>query len=274
VVAAVLAAAVGVSVYTLVTALTVPGWHSHVPVLAYLLSGALTIGFVRRGWVAAATHVFVAVTWMSGAGFLLREGHTSGHLGIFFVAIVLGGLLRGPMSALVYGVMSAACLLAVRFAVEAGALTPQPTGEEPWMEHTPQLIVVGALTAMLVRGLHQTLQQLSDSHEALLQSQDMLSTMVEGSPDGILMFNAEERCEVANPAARRMLERSEGDVLGMSVDALGLGPPGGLNPDTTDNGMLVCELTTVGGGAGWWRPTPIASRTARLPSSSRWSCAT
>lgn len=244
-VAAALAICVGVVAYSVRSLLVSDAsGHTYVAALAYLLGSGLVVYLIRSKHIAGATRLFVAMTWFAGGFFLLLEGPGTGHVGIFFIAVVVAGLLNGSRWALAYGLGSALLLVCAHFAMESGLLKAEPTDGPAWTHQTPQLIIVGVLVSVLVRGLHRALAQLQASRNALADSEHQLSTLVETLPDGILLFGADGRCELANPAAARMLGRPATEVVGGGMDHTGLIDSDGFDPATFADGVYTRELTT------------------------------
>ena len=160
----------------------------------------------------AARYVFVALNFTAATVFLAAEGPQTGHIGIYFIAVILAGLILRPWAALVAGIGGAVAVSAAYFASSSGwqPLSPAEGTEGLWLKQVSQLLAAGILTAIATASLHRTLS-------ALQQSQLDVATLIDESPDGILILDKEANAQLINATARELLvDSKEGSHIDLS----------------------------------------------------------
>lgn len=75
----------------------------------------------------------------------------------------------------------------------------------------------------LARRLNHVIEQLEDERRALRDSEQLLRSLIDAAPIGMLVLDREGRIESANPAATRLFERSGEPLAGLRVEQLLLG---------------------------------------------------
>lgn len=212
--------------------------HMYWVAAVYGLGSVATAVSIRRGRVRFGSAVFVAMNWACATAFLVAEGPQTGHLGIYFVAVILAGLLLAARMAVIAALAAAVAVGSVVIAVSLGFEPPGMTSAEGnWSKVIAQLVVAGVLTALVTRGLHRALNRLAESHsrmseqnaalrkgrEQLEKSQRYAATLVESSPDGVVVVDTAGRVHTANNAALRMFGD---DCVSRTVEDLGWLEPG------------------------------------------------
>jgi len=104
---------------------------------AYGASAAAVAWLARTQRLRAALRLFVAQNWVVAVGFLFLEGAESGHTGIFFVTIILAGLLLRPWTAVVAAGGSALAVVLVTWLAANGAYEAPMEPGPPWMYLVP-----------------------------------------------------------------------------------------------------------------------------------------
>ena len=237
------ASVAGVTLYVLVTLLFAPEpMHMYIIAAMYGLGGAGVATLTWAGRPRLGGLAFVALNFAAASTFMISEGPDSGHVGIFFIAITLAGLLLSPRAAVVVGVAASALVGGVHLATGLGWTASAADSAEAglWAKQLAQLAVAGVLTALATEGLHSALG-------ALDRTQLDHRAMVEGSPDGIVLVDKHDRIVAINPAGRALLGE---DAVGQTAFHLRGAPSAEARPNiVTVDGPLGERLISVRGRA-------------------------
>lgn len=146
---------------------TVPAYLS-LTACAYLSGTVLVLIALQLKRTEAGIALFLAANWIAALCLLVAEGPTTGHFGVFFVTVVLAGLLRHPRWAAFVGLASALAVVAVHVVEARGHTFPGTVvSSQIWAMQVSQLVVAGFLTALVTQSFHDALGQLRDSEEVL-----------------------------------------------------------------------------------------------------------
>ena len=169
----------GVALFCVTTAMLAPqAFYTYAIALVYGIGGAAVLALVKADRLPVSVVAFVVQNWLAATGFAVVEGPSSGHVGVYFIAVLLAGLLISSRAAVLTGLLSAAVIGSLGLGHEFGLVFPQDS-TSPAPHLFAQLIVAGLLTAIATRGQHQALTEARDAKTRFAE-------LFERTPGGLL----------------------------------------------------------------------------------------
>jgi PAS domain S-box-containing protein len=175
--------------------------------------------------------------------------------------IGIAGLLLGPRGAVTATVLSLMAGASMLLAEASGRpFGPAPTSALVFAITVALFPVLATLQFLGVRSLRRALEKarISDSQHRLL---------IDESPEGIVVSDADGRLELANPAACRMLGCGPGEIGSRDVRSLFEEDPGGPGPAGAGDADVEWHERHLVGPRG--DPLPILAATKRMPGGRR-----
>jgi two-component system cell cycle sensor histidine kinase/response regulator CckA len=189
-------------------------------ILAFLLLGAFALkrGYVKQVGIGLVVTSFTAVS----AAVALFGGLRSGNaLNSFLVVIVLTGLVWSMRAAVGIAILAALVTFVIGLAQSADVLpTLQPIEDQSLLS----LWTGFALNIILTAGiLHVAMGRLQRTANIARRSEERLSAVVAGTPDGIVTVDESLCILSANPTARRLAGSGSQEIVGRPfIDSLGI----------------------------------------------------
>ena len=189
---------------------------------AVFLLGVGTSVLIFRNKIMAAVNLLAFGVWATTTGIAMFTGGVHSPAVVFYpVIILMAGWLINARAATLLAVFSACAALGLWWGEAAGWLTPQIT--PPMAVYAVQLLLVFALSTVLIHfvrrsyrarltELHQIQRKQADLSLALQTSEERYRTLIEWSPDAVLVHRLGKIIYV-NPAALRLFGAPFAQVL-------------------------------------------------------------
>jgi two-component system, cell cycle sensor histidine kinase and response regulator CckA len=237
-------------VHALLAAVTAGAAADLVPTGAVVAATLGALLLLRRRRLRAAVWVFLGGLAAAGTLVLLAEGLSAPGLGNVMVVLVIAAILLNWRGALCFGLFFGVVLLGVQVAELRRWLLPQARPPATvWLSTALPVVLMTLLLAGathwlrgVVLQLRRRERQLRAANDALSESREALSLVIDESPDAIIAAGDRGVIQLVNGAAERMLGYAAQELLGKPFLELGLVAPDSQARSTEEIGRVLAGM--------------------------------